>query len=220
MSKSPKIILTFHNIKDFDNRDEENYYTLTKSEFIKILNILRSYQDVELTFDDGFLSHATIVGPALLNYGLKARFFVCWGLLGSPGYMSLYDVKDLFSSGMGIGNHGWIHRMWKDLNDKELNRELLDSKLELQSLLNAPIEEIAIPYGKYNRKVLKAIRNHGYKKIYTSDGGFAQPESLIQPRNTIIMGQDIEKLIQALKEKAFGFKSVAKKLKIFLKRSL
>lgn len=217
MPKCRKIIVTFHNIKDCDRKDEKDCYTLSNAEFLHILDYLRCYPDVELTFDDGFLSHATIVARALLSCGLKAKFFVCWGLLGSPGYMSVHHVKNLFSSGMEIGVHGWGHRVWKGLNDKELNRELFQSKSELQSLLNSTVEEIAIPYGQYNRRVLKNIRKCGYKRVYTSDGGCARPESWIQPRNTIMIGQDLEKLLQVLKEKGFGLRSVARKLKMVFK---
>ena len=53
------------------------------------------------------------------------------------------------------------------LSDNELEIELKKSKIILSKILNSKIEEFSIPYGEYNRTVIKKAKKY-YSKIYIS----------------------------------------------------
>ncbi len=78
---------------------------------------------IEISFDDGNLSDATIALPALATRGLRASFFVCAGRIGQPGYLDAMALRELVAAGMVVGSHGWQHVDWRRCDDAALQRE-------------------------------------------------------------------------------------------------
>ncbi|MCK1424826.1 polysaccharide deacetylase family protein [Bradyrhizobium sp. 182] len=124
------------------------------------------------TFDDGNRSDLDIAAPILAKYGLSGTFFPCTGRLARRGYLSEDDLRCLSAMGFQIGSHGVDHVSWTELNTEELNREIVDSKDELEQILGAKVQAAAIPFGHYNRRVLAALKAAGYTQVYNSDRGF------------------------------------------------
>jgi peptidoglycan/xylan/chitin deacetylase (PgdA/CDA1 family) len=146
--------------------------------------------DVVITFDDGFVSDLDIALPRLLQRGLTARFFVCAGLLGEPGRLDEAGVRELHRAGMVIGSHGWSHRDWRTLDwstrgAADVEAEMVRSRHCLAGLIGRPVTEIAVPFGSYDRHVVRALRQTGATRVYTSDGGWARRGSWLQPRTSI-----------------------------------
>jgi peptidoglycan/xylan/chitin deacetylase (PgdA/CDA1 family) len=52
-------------------------------------------------------------------------------------------------------------------------REIKDSKIFLENLLNKKIEYIAYPYGNYNENTLKIVKELEFKAAYLADGPWA-----------------------------------------------
>ena len=48
-----------------------------------------------------------------------------------------------------------------------------------------PVSRVAIPFGSYDRHVLRHLRNAGITRAFTSDGGRARPHSWLQPRTSL-----------------------------------
>lgn len=140
---------------------------------------------VALAFDDGNASDAELALPILRRLGRSARFFVLAGRIGAPGYLGASDIAALHTAGMTIGSHGLRHRDWRASADAELQDELAGSRRVLEDMLGVPVTEAACPFGSYDRRVLRALRRAGYRRVYNSDGGCSSPAAWLAPRTTV-----------------------------------
>ena len=175
---------------------DEELYWVEQAQFENLLDVARRYNSVRITFDDANSSDARIALPALRRRGLAATFFVISERLDKPGSLSSSDVRNLVHNGMTVGSHGMRHRAWRALNDQELRAELVDSAGAIADAAGQPVRQVACPFGSYDRRVLRAIRQYGFSRVYTVDGGSAKPEAWLQSRYTIRAGDtpaDIER---------------------------
>lgn len=138
-----------------------------------------------ITFDDGNLSDHAIALPRLLARGLRAEFFVLTGRIGQPGSLGPQEISDLLAAGMGIGSHGVAHRDWRKLDSTELHTELEDSKIVLEELCGRPVIKAGIPFGSWNARVLRALKQAGYETAWSSDGGWMRPNTFLRPRQSV-----------------------------------
>ncbi|WP_244497993.1 polysaccharide deacetylase family protein [Aureimonas sp. AU40] len=138
-----------------------------------------------LTFDDGNLSDWAIAAPELERRGLRATFFVLTGRLGQRGSLGEDHVGELARMGMGIGSHGVDHRDWTTLGAANLARDLSASKAALEWICDRPVRAAAIPFGRYDRRVLEALREAGFEAAYSSDGGTARRADFPRPRTSV-----------------------------------
>jgi peptidoglycan/xylan/chitin deacetylase (PgdA/CDA1 family) len=86
-----------------------------------------------------------------------------------PEMLSSKELRDLATSGIAIGCHGMTHTPIPFAIDQD--EELGLSRKRLQEIL-APIDEepvFAFPHGRYNRAAVKAVRDHSYRALFTSD---------------------------------------------------
>jgi peptidoglycan/xylan/chitin deacetylase (PgdA/CDA1 family) len=135
-----------------------------------------------ITFDDGNLSDATIGAPVLAKRGLAGIFFPCAGRIGAPGYLDAAALRDLHAAGMGIGSHGWAHTDWRRADDATMKQEIGEAKDRIEQAVGAAITSAAIPFGSYDRRVLR--RAAPFDTVYTSDGGLARRDAHIQSRTS------------------------------------
>lgn len=193
-------ILNFHGVGPVLRPMEEqemNYWL--EPEFVDaVLDIAKKNPDVEITVDDGNESDIRHVLPSLIRHGLTAKFFICSSRMDQPGFLSRAQVRELHDAGMGVGSHGVTHRSWRHLLPVELREELENSRRELERVCGQPVDEAACPYGSYDRKVLKALREAGYQRVYTSDGGVSESGSWLRSRITVthqMSLDDVERML-------------------------
>ncbi|MGR3762414.1 polysaccharide deacetylase family protein (plasmid) [Roseobacteraceae bacterium NS-SX3] len=192
---SRAIGLNFHGIGVPQRELEpgEAPFWLSEAEFAAVLDRVAAAPDPQryvLTFDDGNLSDHEIALPALLERGLRARFFVLTGRLGTPGALTAAQVQELQAAGMRIGSHGIAHRAWPGLEDAALAQELTRSRAELEEILGREVREAGIPFGRYDARVLRALRRAGYGAAYSSDGGPMRRDAFLRPRSSLRGGMD------------------------------
>ena len=179
--------LTVHGIGPTDRpmAPDEDRTWVTVEQFEQVLDTVVGQENVRLTFDDGNASDLEIALPRLVERGLKADFFVLAGLLGQPGRLDRSGVHELMRAGMRIGSHGWAHRDWRRLTDEQARQEIVQANRVLAELTGGPITEVAIPFGSYDRHVLRRLRLAGVRRVFTSDGGRADAGSWLQPRTSL-----------------------------------
>lgn len=183
-----RLVLMFHGVGQVAPRvgDDERPYWMSEDGFESVLDAVMSESahapdGFRLTFDDGNDTDVTYVLPALLRRGLTAHFFICAGRIGQAGYVDAGHVRALRAAGMRIGSHGWSHVDWRTVDDSELDRELGDARQVLAEAQGAPVDDVAIPFGSYDRRICRALRKHRYARVYTSDQGWAG-DSWMVPR--------------------------------------
>jgi len=122
------------------------------------------------TFDDGHDSNRTYALPMLADAGVKAKFFLVAGWIESRlHFMNWAGVRELIGQGHEVGSHGWSHVLLTQCSASELRNELVRSKETIEQRVGQPIEAISVPSGRWNRRVLQAVRDLGYTRMYTSD---------------------------------------------------
>lgn len=182
--------LNFHGIGTpaRDLEEGEAPYWLSEAQFNELLDRIVAAPNPAtyvLTFDDGNLSDYEIALPALIQRRLIATFFVLTGRLDKPGSLGRDHVNALLAAGMGIGSHGIAHVAWSALEAEALEQELTQSRDVLQDLCGVPIAEAGIPFGRYNARVLRALRRTGYKTAFSSDTGSMNDTAFLRPRTSL-----------------------------------
>ncbi|MCK7615561.1 polysaccharide deacetylase family protein [Roseibium sediminicola] len=137
---------------------------------------------LEVTFDDGNLSDFTIGLPALVEAGRSGRFFVLAGRIGTKGYLSADQMRQILAAGSTIGSHGHDHVDWRKLDAVGIQHELVDARRRIEDTVGTAVTEAAIPFGAFDRRVLHLLRTAGYSRIYTSTSGLAYDQAWFCPR--------------------------------------
>jgi peptidoglycan/xylan/chitin deacetylase (PgdA/CDA1 family) len=132
---------------------------------------------VALTFDDGCASDLLIAAPVLRELGFGATFYITVAWLDSPGFLSTAQLGELSGSELEIGSHSITHPWLSDLNDETLEREMLDSKRQLEDLIGRPVIHFSCPGGRYDERVPIVARRAGYATVSTSEPHANSPSS-------------------------------------------
>jgi peptidoglycan/xylan/chitin deacetylase (PgdA/CDA1 family) len=180
--------LNFHGIGT-PNRvleDGEDLFWITEAFFRDVIAlVVTSGQRVLITFDDGNSSDIEIAAPILLSLGLTATILALVGRLDQPGSLSRLDLKTLSNMGMEIGNHGYDQVDWRTLDADGRNREFVIARDIISSITGKPVTSVGIPYGKYNRLILRELRSAGYTRLLTSDGGLMNRSTGLMARTSV-----------------------------------
>ncbi len=163
----------------------EELYWLEAAQFEEFLEVISRYPSLRITFDDGNASDAVLALPALRRHKLKAAFFVLSGRLDKPGSLTTAEVRSLSQAGMTVGSHGMWHRSWRSATDQELHEQLTDAAAIIADAAGCPVRQVAFPFGAYGRRLLNAVRHHGFTRVYTTDGGPARSGAWLQSRYAV-----------------------------------
>lgn len=220
MSRPERLVVNFHGIGEplEGVPDDELDYWCPRDEFGPLLDDLVEVRDrgavqLQVTFDDGNLSDVEDALPALLERGLTATFFVCAGRIGERNYLDEPQLLQLRDAGMAVGSHGWSHVDLRRTDDATLARESQESRERIAAAVGAPVTRFALPFGSYDRRVLRALR--GYEEVLTSDRGRASGKSWLTPRESYVRGWqpgDIARMAGARASLAQRVKRRAKRL--------
>lgn len=184
------IALNFHGIGRPQRALEpgEGPFWVSLGQFERVLDFVVTAPDSShyvITFDDGNLSDVTIALPALKARNLSARFFVLTGRIGTKGSLDRDHIGELKAAGMLVGSHGISHRPWTEANQEALNEEIIRSRDVLENILGKEVTEAGIPFGRYDARVLRALRRAGYTAAWSSDGGKMNPTGFLRPRTSL-----------------------------------
>lgn len=189
MSKPPIVFLMYHELELPGRRilqSDPGYarYVLPVSEFSGQMAFLRrnrwaglsvgealAYPEgrsVTITFDDGCETDLLSAAPILREHEFNATFFITSGKLGTAGYLSYAQLKELSALGFEIGCHSMTHPYLTDLDEENLRREIAESKIHLEQIVGGAVEHFSCPGGRYDRRVLRVARSAGYRSVSTS----------------------------------------------------
>ena len=153
---------------------------------------------VTFTFDDGNRSDMEIGAPLLAEAGFGATHFVLANRIGAEKYLDTAALSELITMGHAIGNHGADHVDWTACDDDTLTTEMHTARDTIATAAGAPVTEAAVPFGRYNARVLRALRAAGYERVYSSDGGTVRGDPWPIPRTSLradMSAADIEAIL-------------------------
>jgi peptidoglycan/xylan/chitin deacetylase (PgdA/CDA1 family) len=134
------------------------------------------FKPVVLTFDDSYESLARNALPLMQERGYMATVFVITGYVGLLNtwdvnlgglrfrHLSWDELKSLSEAGWEIGSHTVSHPDLTRIPTARLRSELVDSKRDLEDRLGRPTRFVSFPFGRYNERVLDAMRESGYDR--------------------------------------------------------
>lgn len=128
---------------------------------------------VTFAFDDGYTNQYNNALPVLEKYGVPATFNIIASLVGKQfegeNLMDWNQIKELKEKGHDIESHTNTHPYLTKLSEEEVRKELRVSKKILIDR-GFSVSSLAIPYGDYNKEVLK-IASQNYSLVRSSDPG-------------------------------------------------
>lgn len=113
---------------------------------------------VTLSFDDGYASTYTYGLPLLLRYHFTSTQFIITDAIGRHGYVTPGEIRRLYASRDEVGSHTVTHRNLTVESASQLKAEMRSSQLRLESIIRAPITDLAYPYGRYNASAMRAAQ--------------------------------------------------------------
>ena len=138
---------------------------------------------IMFTFDDGYRSCWTIAAPVLERHGMRGVFFIALdpdehtrsGVLGKDDWMTSEQICALHARGHTIGSHSMTHGLLSEMTEDQVRWELVESKRQLEAMLQAPVPHFCIPRAGGNRRIVELIREAGYVSSCGADKGTAGP---------------------------------------------
>ncbi|HVS79727.1 MAG TPA: polysaccharide deacetylase family protein [Candidatus Paceibacterota bacterium] len=113
---------------------------------------------ITIMFDDGF-SEQKQYCQTLIQNGVPCTWAIVVSYLGTPGYVSLANVKTEQSNGAEIVDHSWSHlpmagdSTHAPMNVNQLQHEFYDSKVWFVQN-GITVNHFMLPYGSYNAQVI------------------------------------------------------------------
>jgi peptidoglycan/xylan/chitin deacetylase (PgdA/CDA1 family) len=130
------------------------------------------HRAVVLTFDDAWAdNHTHALGP-LTRHRLPAILYVPSRLLGTPGYMTVAQLREMDSAGVRVGAHSRTHPDLRSCGAAELEGEVRGSKEDLEDLLGKPVTSFAYPTGLLDERVRAAVAAAGFSSAITTRPGW------------------------------------------------
>ncbi|PJZ70960.1 polysaccharide deacetylase [Leptospira perolatii] len=134
-----------------------------------------------LTFDDGSLSHNTVLVPLLKKYGFRASIFIYPTVISNPKfkyYLSWTALKEALNSGvLDLGSHTIYHPKLPTMHRSEIRNQLRNSKAILEAKTGWKVKDLAYPFGLYDTRVIEEAKSAGYRMAFTVNPGKNIPGS-------------------------------------------
>ncbi len=124
--------------------------------------------NVAITLDDGNETDLLCAAPLLRKLEFNATFYITVEWLGKPGHLSASQLQEIARSGFEIGCHSMTHASLDDLDNRGLQREIAEAKLQLEQILGKAVEHFSCPGGRYNQRAAETARAVGYRSVATS----------------------------------------------------
>ena len=121
---------------------------------------------VILSFDDAQGTQATEALPQLVQRQMTGVFFAMTVVLDKPHWLSRDDLKRLHGAGMTVGAHTWDHQRVDRYGDPDWGVQLDQPRELLESVIGAPVEHFAYPFGAWNAAAFAHLTSTGYRTAF------------------------------------------------------
>lgn len=162
---------------------DSGYHTVSPRELYDYLvfNDTLPSRPIMLTFDDARVEQATVAAPEMEKYGFRGVFFIMTITYNKKNYMSKDQIKLLSERGHTIGFHSWDHtRATHYTNDSILRVNVVNPKKELESIVGAPVDYFAYPYGLTDSSTCR-LMEHYFKLSFI----LSTPQDSVYPLQTV-----------------------------------
>jgi peptidoglycan/xylan/chitin deacetylase (PgdA/CDA1 family) len=145
---------------------------------------------VVISFDDGTLGQQAKAAPVLRNLHWPGVLNLKVRALASPYAMPPWRVRDLIANGWEIDAHTITHVDLTKVGDAQLWQEVRGSRTAIQRTFHVHVDFFCYPAGRYDARVIAAVRRAGYLGATTTNYGLARPGNLYVLSRVRINGGD------------------------------
>jgi peptidoglycan/xylan/chitin deacetylase (PgdA/CDA1 family) len=179
---------------------------------------------VFLTIDDGYKSVNKIV-PYISKNKIPVMLFVMAKkdrvnrkeLESNEKLLTFKEIKKLKRAGFFIGCHSATHPDFKNLSQKEIEKEIIASKKLLERKLGFRVDYFAYPKGVFSNKLIKIVKKAGYKAAFAvKSGHIASSENRFAlPRVVVDKTYKLSDIPGAFSYSWFAFRNFTDKIRLY-----
>ena len=145
---------------------------------------------VVVSFDDGYLSQYTRAFPVLRAHHWPGVLNMEVNFLQPVGGLRPWRVRKLIDAGWELDAHTLTHPDLTTLGDARLWQEVNGSRVALRHKFHVPVDFFCYPAGRYDAKVIAAVKLAGFLGATTTNYGLARPPGFYTLNRVRINGSD------------------------------
>jgi peptidoglycan/xylan/chitin deacetylase (PgdA/CDA1 family) len=145
---------------------------------------------VVISFDDGYRSVAEAALPHMQKRSWPGVLNLTVKNLRVSGGLSQHRVRTLIAAGWELASHTLTHPDLPSLDEPTLRREVTRSRAILRSRFGVPVDFFCYPAGRYDSRVIRAVRRAGYLGATTTVEGLARPGEPYELQRVRVSGSD------------------------------
>lgn len=145
---------------------------------------------IVVSFDDGYRSIAQAALPPMHERHWPGVLNLTVKKVDVRGGLSHRQVRRLIAAGWEIDAHSLTHPDLTSLDDRQLAREVAGSRQEIRRRFGVPVDFFCYPAGRYDARVIAAVRRAGYLGATTTVDGLAKPSEPYELRRVRVSRSD------------------------------
>jgi len=131
---------------------------------------------VGITFDDGFENLISVALPELQRRNIPSTVFIILDALGNEfgtpelleKVMSADQLRSIPQDLVTLGSHTLTHPFLPSLRAEEALKEMVESRLQLEKILNRSVTLFSFPFGGFTDQLVQLSRQAGYARVFTT----------------------------------------------------
>ena len=142
---------------------------------------------VVVSFDDGYSGQYADAMPVLRDLRWPGVLNL---KLGNLRDLHAYRVRQMIANGWEVDSHTVNHPELPAIDDAHLRYELEASRAQLKKEFGITANFFCYPAGRYDQRVIDAVKRAGYLAATTTDYGFARPQDTFVLGRVRVNGSD------------------------------
>ena len=91
--------------------------------------------------------------------------------------MDTAQIREMHAADITIGSHTLTHPKLPECPPDKMSQKITDSKSILEDILSHPVQHFAYPYGLYNDRACRFVKQAGYRSACSTRSGFNNIET-------------------------------------------